>query len=368
MRIIEGYVARQIARVTVLVLVIVSFALLLERTLRLMHEMDPATLPLPLAAGLLAARLPEIVGIALPPAFFAGMLLTFQRLVRDRELDAAYAAGTGPGELVRPLLAATLAVVALLMLVFWYLLPLSHFTVRDLTDQAARAAIGAPLKPGSFVQLKDGVLYIQPRTAGGMANIFVYEPAMLGDRYVTTATVEDFELSKDRGTLFFAARNGQRLTIPGPERQSGLLTFAHVRQLIYAVPPGNAAPRGARADELTLGELIAKPAADRDRDPGLRSQLHIKFARVIVALFLPLAALPLGLMFSVRRQWIAIAVGVLLMLSVDQALIFGEALASRGEMSPWLGIWGVTAAFAALAGTLAMIQGFRFSRGRAEAV
>lgn len=368
MRIVEGYIARQIARTSGIVLLIMTAAFLLERSLRLMHEIDPSAVPLELAAGLLFARLPEILGIAIPWAFFAGILLTFQRLVRDSELDAAYASGIGPPELARMLLLTSGCVAALLAPVFWFLLPHGHYHVRELTQQAARAAIGAPLKLDSFVQVDDGVLYVQPRRSGGLADIFVYEPGVKGDRYVTTAVVENFELSAKKGTLFFTARDGRRVTIAAPGRASGLLTFSHLRQLVHAVPPNSAIPRGKDAGELTLSELLAPPPAlARTEGHSLRSQLHIKIARVLVVLLLPLMAVPLALGFPVSRQWMAIVIGGGLILALDQSLIFGEALASRGETSPWLGIWGSMGVFAAIALSLSVFQGFRFSRGHAGA-
>lgn len=368
MRIIEGYIARQIARTSGIVLLIMTAAFLLERSLRLMHEIDPSAVPLELAAGLLLARLPEILGIAIPWAFFAGILLTFQRLVRDSELDAAYASGAGPREVARTLLLTSGCVAALLVPVYWFLLPHGHYHVRELTQQAARAAIGAPLKLDSFVQLGDGVLHVQPRGAGGLANIFIYEPGLKGDRYVTTAVVEDFELSAHKGTLFFSARDGRRVTLPAPGRASGLLTFSHVRQLVFAVAPDSAVPRGKDSGELTLTELLAPPAVlARTEGHSLRSQLHIKFARVLAVFLLPLMALPLALGFPVSRQWMAIAIAGGLILALDQSLIFGEALASRGEISPWLGIWGSMGVFAATALSLSVVQGFRFSRDHAGA-
>jgi lipopolysaccharide export system permease protein len=368
MRIVEGYIARQMARTSGIVLLIMTVAFMLERTLRLIHEVDPSALPLHLAAGLLIARLPEILGIALPWAFFAGILLTFQRLMRDSELDAVFAAGLGPRGLARPLLLTTGCVAVLLAVILWFLLPYGEYQVRQLNQQAVRAAIGAPLKPGSFIQLDDGVLYIQRRISAGLATIFLYQTGVKGDRYVTTAIVEEFELSKEKGTLFFAARDGRRVTIPGEGRSSGLLTFDYIRQLVYAVPPASVVPRGKTPKELTLPELIAAPRAFVGSQPDqLNSQLHIKFARVLAAFLLPLMAVPLAMGFAVSRQWIALALGGLLMLGLDQALIYGEALASRGAASSWAGIWGSMAFFAAIAASLWTLETLRFSRGGADA-
>ena len=348
-----------------MVLLIMVVAFVLERTLRLIREVDPSVLPLDLLLGLLACKVPEVVGIALPFAFFAGILLTFQRLVRDRELDVIYASGLGLMRLMRPLLFLTMGAVVLSIIVFWFLSPHARYEFSVLLHKAAQAAISAPLKMGSFVQLDGKVLYVQPDASGGGGEIFLYERDPNGHRFVTTAVAEDFEISRDKRSLFFSAREGSRLSIPAHGRQPTLMTFKHVREVIHSVDRKAFRCRGENALELTLPELLAVSHQAVTAQPAsIQAQVHSKLARVLFIVLLPLVAVPLAIGFPVARQWIAIAIGVFLVLALDQALIFAETVVGLGQASPWLPIWGALAGFAAIGTVLCAIVGTRTSRGR----
>lgn len=370
MRTIEGYIARQIARTSGVVLLIMAMAFVLERTLRLMRDVDPASLPLDLAAKLILWRMPEILGIAGPPAFFAGVLLIFQRLVRDGEFDAFLASGAGPASIVRPLAMLATGVAGLLALVLWFLLPYGRYEVSSLMAETTRAALTAPLKANSFIQIGSKVIYIEPRPShgSGLANVFLHEPGIKGDTLVVTAVADGFEVSLDGGKVFFLARDGARLTIPGPGRRPALLTFSRLRQAIYTAGSSQIRARGAEAVELTLPELVAASRSGHPAvaAPAIRAQLHTKIARVTLVWLLPLTAIPLAIGLSRRRQWIAIVAGSALVLAIDQALIFGETVVSHGKVSPWLATWTPVGVFAAIALALVTWVGLGLSRAQID--
>lgn len=370
MRTIEGYIARKICRTSGIVLLIMVMAFVLERTLRLMRDVDPASLPLDLAAKLILWRMPEILGIAGPPAFFAGILLIFQRLVRDSEFGVFMASGAGPATIARPLAILATGVAGLLALILWFLLPYGRYEVSSLMTETARAALTAPLKPNSFVQLGSKVIYIEPRATrgNGLASVFLYEPGTKGDMLVVTAAADGFEVSRDSGRVFFLARDGERLTIPGPGRRAALLTFTGVRQAIYTAGPAVTRARGAEAVELTLPELVAASISGHPAvaAPAIRAQLHTKIARVLLVWLLPLTAVPLAIGLSRKRQWIAILAGSALVLAIDQALIFGETVVSQGKASPWLAAWVPIGVFAAVAFALVAWVALGLSRAKTD--
>ena len=68
--------------------------LLLERVLKLFDLVANPNKAFSYVGQMLVLLLPHFLSIALPAAFFFGVLLTFLRLKRDRELVAL--AGTGP--------------------------------------------------------------------------------------------------------------------------------------------------------------------------------------------------------------------------------------------------------------------------------
>lgn len=355
---LERYIARQIVRTSGLVLLIIEAALVLERTLRLLRDVDPAALPLPLAAAILFCKIPEILGIAVPPAFFAGILLSFQRLIRDREMDVIQAAGVGPPLFLRPIVTLTAGVAVLLMAVLWFLQPLGRYEVRMLMNDAAKSALSAPMRIGAFLEFDGKVLHIQPRS--GEASLFLYDADAQGRTFVTTAVADGLMLSHDGQSLFMEAHDGRRVSVPHDVGRSTLLTVERLRLVVHSAH-GQAAAHEKYSGELNFPQLL-----DANTRPPVDAQFHTKLVRVLAVLLLPLAAVPLALAFPMARQWMAVAAGAALVLALDQALIFAEITAARGFVPAWLAIWGTLGAFLALAGVLAMSQGQRLSPPRPE--
>ncbi len=345
MRLIAGYITRQVAKTTCTALLIMVVAFILERTLRLIRTLGVADMPLDLAAGMLASRLPEILSVALPPALFAGVLLTFQRMARDRELDVIYASGIGLLRLMRPVLGLTGIVAAVAVLVFWFLLPHSKYQFRAMLHEASQVTmLSAPVQTGSFVQFDGKVLYIQAAKEGGesLERIFFFDPVAQGEKSVTTALTGGFGTSPDQHRLYLIARDGQRISLPELNDRPSRLNFDYVRTQIFSIDQPGFRARGEDRTELTLPELWTRvmSAEQIDADPALSAQLHTKLARILFILLLPFAAVPLALALPVARQWAGMAIGAFLVLAIDQALILGETLAGQGRISPWIGTWG----------------------------
>lgn len=359
---------RQIAATGGIAVLIMLIAFLLERTLRLIRDVGLSALSPELAVGLILCRVPEILAIILPPAFFAGVLLTYQRLVRDNEMDAIYASGLGFVHMARPLMLLTAVVAAMSLVLLWFLLPQGKFYFRVLMNEATQNAFTSPFKTGTFIQFQGKVLYIDAKgeDAERLGSFFFYEPGENGEKFVTIADAGKFGLSRDGRDLFLAAYEGRRVSIPEPGRESTLLTFDQVQKLIYSFDREDFRGRGEYVSELTTRELFMgrKQPPDPDRSAQMRALFHIKLARVLQVLLLPLVAIPLALCFPPSRQWLGIAIGAALVLALDQGLIFGETVVGRRQVSPWLGIWGVLACFAAIGAFLTIVAARRSLRGQ----
>lgn len=340
MRIVERYISRQIATTAGITLLIMLIAFVLERTIRLTRDVNPSDLPLELAAGLLLSRVPEILGIALPPALFAGVLLTFQRLLRDNELDVIYASGVGLFQLMKPLLLLIASAGLFSILVFWFLLPHSKYYYRSLMHEVTQAPLDATPKEGTFLHIGDNVLFLREggERGAGHGNIFFFEPGETGSPFVTTANSGAFEISQGRDRLYLRAKDGQRLSIANENRGATLLAFEEVRSLLLSVNQEKFRARGRDKSELTLLDLLT---ADGGQEPRIRAELHTKIVRVLIVCLIPFAALPLALTFPVSRQWMGIGLGAFMVLAVDQALIYGDTLVGQGRISPLAGIWSV---------------------------
>ena len=102
--IIDRYLLRQIVT-TCLVMVGLGLAiLLLERVLRLFGLVANPNRAFSYVGQMLVLLLPHYLSIALPAAFFFGVLLTFRRLKRDSEFVVLAATGRSLARLLAPVL------------------------------------------------------------------------------------------------------------------------------------------------------------------------------------------------------------------------------------------------------------------------
>ena len=116
--VIDRYLLRQVL-LTCLVMTGIGLAvLLLERIIYLVGLVANPNNALGYVGQMLLLLTPHYLGIALPAAFFFGVLLTFGRLKQDGEFVVLMAAGCGLGRLLRHVfgLAVLMALVAGLIL------------------------------------------------------------------------------------------------------------------------------------------------------------------------------------------------------------------------------------------------------------
>ena len=100
--VIDRYLLRQVL-LTCLVMTGIGLAvLLLERVIYLVGLVANPNNALGYVGQMLLLLTPHYLGIALPAAFFFGVLLTFGRLKQDGEFVVLMAAGCGLARLLRP--------------------------------------------------------------------------------------------------------------------------------------------------------------------------------------------------------------------------------------------------------------------------
>ena len=108
MKSIDSYILRQVLRPLLAVVVISLLVLLTERMLRLLDLVLDTGGGLTVLLQMLAFLVPHYMALALPAAFFLGVLLAFGGLHQNRELDALGSAGIGLPRLMRPVMGLTL--------------------------------------------------------------------------------------------------------------------------------------------------------------------------------------------------------------------------------------------------------------------
>lgn len=351
MRIFGAYLLRQTIVPLLAAMAIALAALLLERMIRLMNLTANSDIPILRIVEMMASLVPHYLGIALPGAFFIGILLAFNRLSSDSELVAFTASGVPLSRLLAPIMGLALVLTLLAVAIFGYLQPYSRYGYRALAHTIGRAALTSAIEEGAFIEA-EGMIFMAERVAAGgrrLTRVFVYAESPDGSSTITTARSGALAPStRDKRSVLYLA-DGVRVTMDlGDRADSQVLSFTELSQPIGDAIAVSYRPRGKDEAELTLDELWAA----RDAPPPgqtvavIRAEFHGRLTRSLTMLFLPLLAIPLGLGSGRSRRGYGIVAGLVVLVIYQKLLEFGGAYASLGLLSPWLGLWLPLALFA----------------------
>jgi lipopolysaccharide export system permease protein len=346
LHVIDRYLLRQILATCLVMTAIGLIVLLLERVLYLFSLVANPSNALSYVGQMLLLLMPHYLSIALPAAFFFGVLLTFGRLKQDGEFVVLMAAGCGLGRLLAPVVALAAVMTLIAVLILGFLNPHAHYAYRALKHTVAQASLSAAVLEGTFIEA-DGLTFFAEGAAFGpdgleLDKVFVHEEGEDGETIVVTGRHGRLARNAADGRPVLTLEQGVRAEIAADGSGANALSFS---DLSWPVDTGNEAfrARGRDQNELTLSELwAARRDATAESKPSaaeIAAELHKRLVMIASIPLLPLLAAPLALAGPVRSRRGGIALGLLLLIVYYEALNFGDAMAKRDLLAPEFGLW-----------------------------
>lgn len=361
------YVIRQTLRPLGAAIAIGLLVLLSERLVRLLDITLGKKSSFSIIFEMLAYLVPHYLGLALPAAFFLGLLFAFSRLSKGSEIDAFMAAGVGLHQLTRPVLILAVAFTFTGVLIFGFLQPHTRYAYRALVHAVKNVEIFYLAEEGVFMQAGSRTFILDEldRSDNRFLRIFLFQDN--GDKGSETISSASGGLIEVPGDIRPVLRleQGHRLELLGwpdiaagaplPQHQVG--EFAQVDTPLGEQSRDLFRSRGDDERELTLPELIAR----YDEPPtgaslaDMRAELNRRIVSILSILVLPILAIPFAL--GRRRGEQAYRFGfALTVLIVYNEIIEQGALAVRIQSaSPWVALWLPF-------GILALLSGWRYYR------
>jgi lipopolysaccharide export system permease protein len=354
--IIDRYLLRQIVTTCAVMTGIGLAVLLLERVLRLFGLVANPNKAFSYVGQMLVLLMPHYLSIALPAAFFFGILLTFGRLKRDSELVVMASSGRSLARLLAPVMGLAVVMTVISAIIVGYLSPHARYAYRSIKDQVARASLTAAVLGGTFVHAQ-GLTFFAERAAPAvdglhLGKVFVHQEEPDGKSTVVTGHDGLLGQSPDSEIPVLLLREGLRAEIPLDGRGVNTLTFNNLSWPVVTGAEGDFRPRGRDQRELTLTELWTAQATPTSNPSAAEIAAELQSRLVLIASvpLLPLLAAPLALSGGQRSQRIGIVAGLLILVVYYEAISFGEAMAKRELLSPMLGLWLPFLVLAASAG------------------
>ncbi|NIA71495.1 YjgP/YjgQ family permease [Pelagibius litoralis] len=371
---ISSYLLRQTMMPLLISIGIALLVLLTERMLRLLDLVLDSQGGLTVLLQMLAYLIPHYMALALPAAFFLGVLLAFSRLHQGRELDALGSAGIGLAQMLRPILLLALGLTVVSAVNFSIGQPYARYTYRAMVHEVAAAAVNTYLQERTFIEVNGATFMANTVRRGSrdFGGVFVYEETGDGGTIVTTADQGSLVVAPqgERSTLVLS--NGVRLEVDALDKTKSerlpnfdVLSFSQLQIPTNLVGQEAFRPRGEDERELTLHELweyrsTPPPGATYDQMVG---EFHDRLVRTFSLLFLPFLAVSFAIGPRRTHQAYGIAAGLLILIIYNQALSVGKSLTSTGEISPLIGQWLPLALLATVSTALFYRRAFQVTRG-----
>lgn len=294
---LDRYILRQCCGVMIFVTAVLSAAVWLAQSLRLIDLIVNRGVSVGLFFYLAVLILPRFLDVVLPIGLFIAVLFTFNRLISESELVVMRAAGLGPFALARPVLLLAAASFLVLMSMSAYFLPVSNREFKDLQFEIRNRFVSGLVQEGTFTRISSKLtIYIRSRDSRGDVEGLMINDTRNPERPVT--------ILAQRGS-FVDTQAGPRIVMINGTRQeynkrTGKLSALTFKRYTLDLAALHDAPvvRFRSAPERFLSELFFPPASvPPQARPGFLVEGNLRLA-VPLSVFgfclIPLACLLSG--------------------------------------------------------------------------
>ena len=347
---LDAYLVRGVAGPFLIITLAVGTAMMLERALRLIHELAARSADLGYFFPILAWFAPYYVDLALPAAFMVALVLLVARFDDNLEIEAMLASGVSLGRIVLPLVGFGFLIAAAGLATSGWLEPIGQYRTRVLRSEAVEAARLGRLDPGAVYRPNDAlVLTFDRRGAGGDAQgIFLWQHLADGRELVLTGRSARIGFAPKRGEFAVETEAGRYVVQRPGQAVPDSLGFDRLDFRESLRPADFLARRGSDPNELTLSELAAALGSGSSElpRPKIEAELYGRIARAALIPLIPLLVLPLAFTVKKGRRGLGIMVALVLLATFHHGMNMVTHLAFAGAVAPVPAILAATALYA----------------------
>ena len=346
MTLLDRYLFRQLALALLAVTVGLAALVWLTQSLRFIELVLDRGLSLAVFFELTSLLLPSFFSVILPITTFIVMLFVHLRLAGDRELVVMRAAGLSNWQIARPALALGLLVVAVMALLNFWLVPLSHTTFRQWQFEIRNQLVGVLVQEGVFSTVgSDLTVYARKRDPDGtLRGIMVHDQREAGGAVTILAQSGRIGQGPDgpRVTLYDGVRQQMEKGASGAPPRLTVLSFSE-NSVDLARVARSEETRSRDSRERSITELLYPDPTEglRPRDVRrFRAEGHQRIASPLTAFSFALVGLAVALTGQFRRHGggVGVVLGIGIMVALLALGLTISNAATRRDGLIWL-IW-----------------------------
>lgn len=333
--IIHRYMLKEIGETFLGVTLLLLLIFLSGTFVRILAEAAEGDYPAKVVLGLFALKAVGNMVLILPVSLFLGVMLALGRLYKDSEMAAMTACAVGPDHVLSSVAKIATFIASVVAVLALYVGPLAEELSHRMLDEAQARVEIEGIVPGRFNQSESGDELIYAASAGKgegeLLSVFAHQRKE-GKLTLLTAKSAHTYVDKQTGHRYLLLRDGYRYEgTPGTAGYTSIRFTEHglllqTREVVASKRRRNAIP------SITLWE---------SQEPADTAELQWRIATPISALLLALLAVPLSKTNPRQGRFGRLFVGIMLVVIYNNLLSVGRSALSKGEISPWIGMWWV---------------------------
>lgn len=326
---------------------LLTFALSLERLLRIVQIAGSTSATVPELAATLGYLLPHYLSLAVPAGQFFACLVVLRKFHGNSELMPMLGSGASLHQLMKPLFGFAIFLSICMLILTGYIQPHSRFNYRQSYQELVRSNLFNSITPGVFQNVGNDVTIrvedIDPETQR-MEQFFASAKSEEHTRELVVAKWANLSRSKDNLGIIFELHEGAVI-----QEVEGKPKFSvYFENYPWQVPLDDlyqpTRERGKDEREMTYDELykgnlvqnVEKPTTQNER----MAELHSRIVQSLSIPLLTLLAFPLAFLGSGRTgKAYGFVIGVICLVLYEKMLGLGEAFASKGDLPVWTALW-----------------------------
>ncbi len=348
---LDRYILRQVATPLLAALSIGLSMMLAERLVRLLDVTLGKNNSFGVVFEMLGYLVPHYLATAIPAALFLGLLLGFNRLSKNSEINAALAAGVGLHRLARPAILLAAVFLLLSLAVFGWLKPISYYAYRSVLYNVKNVEVFYLAEEGVFMQSGSRTFILDKldRATNTFEHIFLFDYKGPGGSETLTATKGQLIPVPGEQRPVLRLENGHRLVInrwptldadaPPPMAEAG--EFRQIDTPLGKLDLKAFRPRGQDERELTLPELyrqLDQPPPDANV-ASMHAEFHKRLVSIMSMLILPFLAIPFAIGNNRSPRSYRIGIALILIIAYHEVIEQGALAIKVSAASPFLAVW-----------------------------
>ena len=287
-----------------------------------------------------AYLLPYLLVFTLPMAATVGILLALTRLTVDHEVIAMKTSGLSYLQLLPPILAFSLATMALTLMLTVFGSPWGQQATRDLLTEVMKRRADLGLKEQAFnTEFQGLMLFVNQVSAQGqMEGVFINDIRDEDNPQTIYAKKGQLSFDQTQETMIMNLLDGRVIRWELDPSRVQTVEFK-----TYQLPLQLFGMRGERSEsEMSLAELwavLSQAPPGTERHNRAMVELNKRFAMPLGALLLGLMAMPLGLSPRQHGRAYGLILGLIIFLVYYVVFTASWRLAINARINPRLAPW-----------------------------